>query len=538
MNHWLRRMLPRRAAAPVLAALAGLGAMALVGWMARDTWFIQDHWDFIAAREAGSLDDLFRPHAGHWQTYTVLLNRGLYAVFGMDYVPGYLLPRVLFPAAVAFAVWLAMRWRGADPWLAGSVYGVLLVSGVSGWHTSATIGNSLAHLAALAAAAIVARGDGSSRRDVALLAIVLTVAVSASGLGIAVYLGTALVVAVTGTIRRWYPALVVPAAAFTTWWLAYGRDGGLDPDTSLDTILGAPKVALDLLASSLASSAALSDGFGPVLAVVLAGFVVLLVGRLGRFEGVLLGAALAYVPMVVLGRVAAGQANADAWRYAYVLTMLLVPAIVPHVRLRAPNVRALVVGGVLLLLVANLGQLRSNVDFWERRSTQSRKVVEAAATLIAAGEPALAEASPDPRRDGVLTVAGVRRLLSDGWEPAGGDASPRVQEEARGNIRMEVVAGAGPRGPGPATDSALDEEGCIAVEGDDPLRLTVAGGDVSVTGSGALVRLAWEDGYGPGILDLDLGSDERTIRFADVPGAIVTVTAEEGAARVCGLRTG
>ena len=59
-----------------------------------------------------------------------------------------------------------------------------------------------------------------------------------------------------------------------------------------------------------------------------------------------------------------------------------------------------------------------------------------------------------------------------------------------------------------------------------------------VEGSGAVLRLSWTDDYGSGVQVVDLGEGQHAVGLADVPGAAVTVTADQGAVRVCGLRSG
>lgn len=529
---------------PVEAGLATAAAVCgavLIAWTARESWFVFDQWDFLTKREIGSVADLFEPHAGHWQTYTVVLHRVLYAVAGMDFSPWYVIPRAVFPSGVALAAFLAMRWRGAPPWLVWPVFGSLLFSGVSGWHTSATVGNSLVHAGALATAVVVARTDEPGRADLVLAGAALTVALSASGLGLAVFGGTVLAITASGRLRRWWPALAVAGAVYVAWYVAFGGGASSALDLSGETLRAAPRFAYDVVASAVGRVLWASEWPDVVLVAGLG----LAVGwavyrrRVGIFEGILLAAAGVYLPMVVLRRVATGQASAEAVRYAYVLMMLIVPALVPTVRVTRTVVRvgALAVAGIAF--VGNVLVLRNDLAAWEHIGQSSRRVVTAAADQLLAGEPALPAASPDPPRDGQLTVEGLRRLLDDGWRPqAGGSAD--VVGVARGNIRMLAQEGFRTVERGPRAEAALDGDGCAELsEGGSIEMLVDRSGPISVAGeAGAVAALEWSDSWGAGVMDVPAGSGPWIVWLAD-PGddpAVLRATSVGAPLRVCGLR--
>src|SRR5271169_1851171 len=73
-----------RRRAPVIV-FGAVEVVALVVWLiiGRSDWFYIDEWDFLAARKAGDLGDLFRSHNGHWTTLPILAFRLLYALFGL-----------------------------------------------------------------------------------------------------------------------------------------------------------------------------------------------------------------------------------------------------------------------------------------------------------------------------------------------------------------------------------------------------------------------------------------------------------------------
>jgi hypothetical protein len=72
---------------PAFLAFAVVEAFAFVIYMllGRVMWFWADEWDFFAARTAGDLGDLFRPHGNvHPSTLPILVYRLMWTVFGLN----------------------------------------------------------------------------------------------------------------------------------------------------------------------------------------------------------------------------------------------------------------------------------------------------------------------------------------------------------------------------------------------------------------------------------------------------------------------
>jgi hypothetical protein len=325
------------------------------------------------------------------------------------------------------------------------------------------------------------------------------------------------------------------------WYVTFGGEASTALDLSGDTLRAAPGFAYDVVASALGRGLWAADWPGWLLVAGLAAALAWAAyrRRIGIFEGMLLAAAAVYVPMVVLRRVATGQASAEAIRYAYVLTMLLVPALVPTVRVARRWLRAGIVAVALVVLAGNVAMLRGDLDEWERVGRSSREVVNASGSLLLAGEPALPAASPDPPRDGQLTVSGLRRVIDDGWVP---DAAtdPRAVAAARANIRILAQEGFRTVARGPRTGARLDEEGCAAVPDGDRIEMRIERGvPISVVGDdGAVAALEWRDGWGTGVMELPAGTASWILWLAD-PGddrTVLTATARHAALRVCGLR--
>ena len=145
-------------------------------------------------------------------------------------------------------------------------------------------------------------------------------------------------------------------------------------------------------------------------------------GRLGPFEAVWFLTAVIYMTMIIVTRVVPGPVSAAAARYGYLIAWLLVPAVVPHLRLsRSAKLRWITVGLGVLIVAGNVVQLRNGLAYRESLTSEVRGRVHAVGALIAAGEPAV-EASPlfpdRTRGPKSFTVASVSQLLrSKGWAP-------------------------------------------------------------------------------------------------------------------------
>jgi hypothetical protein len=102
----------------VVFAVVELYALVLWLVLGRFQWFYFDEWDFLAARKAGDLGDLFRPHNEHWSTIPILSYRVLYSFVGLrSYLP-YQFVVVALHVTAAWLLWLIMRRARVQPWLA------------------------------------------------------------------------------------------------------------------------------------------------------------------------------------------------------------------------------------------------------------------------------------------------------------------------------------------------------------------------------------------------------------------------------------
>ena len=115
-RHAPREVVSDIAALVFLAVL--IVALVLFVVFGRSQWFFHDEWDFLAKRNASSLNDLFRPHNEHWSTLPILVYRVLWHFFGLrTYVP-YQLVTILLHLTAAVLLRVVMRRAGVNPWIA------------------------------------------------------------------------------------------------------------------------------------------------------------------------------------------------------------------------------------------------------------------------------------------------------------------------------------------------------------------------------------------------------------------------------------
>jgi hypothetical protein len=190
----------------------------------RHQWFFNDDWDFIATRTIGNLNGLFRPHYGHWSTTEVVVDRGLYQVFGLHtYVP-FQIVMVLLHVWIAAMLRRIMLRSGVRVWIATAA-AVLFVLFGAGYEDIVWAGG-MGYVAALAfglAQLSLSDHDGPiDRRDWLGLA-AGTLGLMSNGLMLIMML----VVGLNTLVRRgWRIAAfhVGPLVVFyLAWWYSIGR---------------------------------------------------------------------------------------------------------------------------------------------------------------------------------------------------------------------------------------------------------------------------------------------------------------------------
>ena len=290
--------------------------------------------------------------------------------------PWFLLPRVVGYGAMAYIFWLVVRRRGADPTVAWLTLAVLLFYASSTFLTAATIGHHLVMPAVALAAAIYAAGGPRwmwSDQFVFAGLILLLVVSTSSGVAAA---AVGIVGLCLGRFWRVVPGFVPAAVVYLGWLVTAEGTGATSTSIDLDSLLAVPTNLWLVMAPAVARTLAFPAEYGPILAVVLAGALLVLTfrRRLGAFEAVWIVMAVVWMTMVIVVRVTPGNVAIGATRYGYLLSLIVIPAVVPHIRLgRSATVRRLVVTAVVVVVVAaNAVRFGNGLEFWEDVSAQVR----------------------------------------------------------------------------------------------------------------------------------------------------------------------
>jgi hypothetical protein len=115
---WYQQSAAEHPAASVLLVGLMVAFPILVFSAGSSRWFYLDEWDFLAARSATNLGDLFRPHNENWSTIPILLYRGIFNLFHLHAYWPYQVPVVAAHLCVVGLLWIIMRRSGVNQWVA------------------------------------------------------------------------------------------------------------------------------------------------------------------------------------------------------------------------------------------------------------------------------------------------------------------------------------------------------------------------------------------------------------------------------------
>jgi hypothetical protein len=340
------------------AALAVLIVAQLVAagfWftLGRRQWFVADEWDFLAARDGGSLHDLFRPHNEHWSTIPILVYRCLYNVFGLhSYVP-YRIPVLAAHLAVVTLLWTIMRRSAVSPWIATAAAGLFLFFGTG--YFNITYGFQIGFTGALAFGLAQLLAADHDRYALAILFGLC--ALLSAGIAIVLVGTTALMVRLQ---RGWRTGLayVLPLAAIFILWSATAGAGSSDRSATIGDIWRFASRNLTDTFDSLAGN----NTFGAVALFAALG-VGLYLGRhrLPAVPIAMLTGAFAFAVVTGIGRGSAWDhptQGATAGRYEYVTAALLLPAIAWALTMLVGRRQYLLIAAFVFVLVGIPANIR------------------------------------------------------------------------------------------------------------------------------------------------------------------------------------
>jgi len=364
-----RQTVTRWIARGPFAVFVAVELFALVLWsvLGRFQWFYYDEWDFLAARKAGDLGDLFRPHNEHWTTVPILMYRALYSLVGLrSYLPYQLVVIVLHLTAASLLL-IIMRRAHVQPWLATAAASLFALLGAGYFNivmafqvtfTGALV-LGLTHL-------LLADHDGPmDQRDwlgltVGLLGLMM------SGLAVTMVAVVGLAVLLR---RGWRLALfhTVPlGTCYLIWLFVLGRSTYTNSHPTRDGMVQFVETGLRATYRAMGQL----PGMGLLLAILLvvgfplAWFLRRRSGRLPELAApasLLVGSVL-FMAVAATGRLSHCVGTAAHSRYIHLIAAMTLPALAVAVDAFAHYIRWFLPVGLALFLVGIPGNVHALAD--------------------------------------------------------------------------------------------------------------------------------------------------------------------------------
>jgi len=343
-----------------------LGALAFLVWLGRDMTFYHDEFTFLLMRDL-SWNGVFAPHNEHLSATLVVLYRTLVGTVGTASYWPYLGVTFALHVVVATIVYVVVRREAPAAWALGAM-AVMLMLGSGGddilWaFQSGTVGAVAAGMAAVVVAP----------RRPAVAAILLTVALATSGVGLAFVVGTGLHLLFTRP--RALPWLFLPVGLYLGWYLLFATSA---VSAGVNGLVEYVLTGLYASAAGALGSTSLVAGQVALLALALG------LGRAWSVPPVvlaLLASGVAFFVIAGLVRAQLGAEQATAPRYVYIVApSLIIAGTVLLARIPKPLGNVV---GVAVLVVALVGNVGLMVETHDR--LVSKIECERAMTPIARG---------------------------------------------------------------------------------------------------------------------------------------------------------
>jgi hypothetical protein len=543
----------------VCAALLSVGVLAsgaILVAFSNGLYFVGDSWDFLLHR--GTIDGadrgLLSPHNEHWSTLPILVFRGMFAVFGLEHFLPYVLLMIVTHMLLCVLVYVVLTSLGSARWPA--LLATLLLAFFGGGYENTMwefqIGFVGALVLGMGAIAVLHRWSDSALALV-VANVLLVLGVMCSGTGICAVILVVTYVAFTKGVRASTAVGATPTVVYLAWFAAYGADAQTHI-TNPGTLLDVPAYVWMGFTAGLERFSGIPGSGGLLLVVLLAApFVVRDIAphlRALACAGVV--AAIAQMLLQGVARIELGIPQANASRYAYLILVLLAPAIAVTLTAVSRAIRApRLMGGVMACLLAALyvaHGMAAQHTFREVRLATSpdlERLMAAIQVVVPAGGPVLTEAPFPPYNldvtVSVLDTPQARAALA-GQEPS-------ARTALDGESLVYVGVGTESFGLDPAASIETEPElsaddvdsgdcgtlvvppGGATISFDSP----AAGAQISVTGPATLVTTSLErDGVRSVETPHTVAAGAPVVVGVRAPGAMLRATFNEaGNYRVC-----
>lgn len=401
-----------------------LGFVAIL-WIGRDQWFFGDDWAILAPRLD---DDVMLPHVGHWNLIPATVFPLVRNWLGLSSYLPYLALAVLAHVAVSHLVWRILGRIGVNAWVAtlSSIFVLMLGAAAENLLWAFQFGFMGAIALGLAVVVLVDR-ERLSWPVLVAAAACSVVAPMFSGTAIPVLAAAAVVAWVRHGFLRTLAVFAPSAIVYLSWYLLVAREhsvasGGV---SSLSDVPGALLYAVAMLGGGLGRALPwIGLGVIPALAVAIWFFVTLKRGFVSSATPAysLVVGAVFFAGLTAFSRSGLGLSAAASQRYAYVVIVLLVPAIGILLSGLAERSRwwFISVTVVLVAIIAfNTALLvyESRLQAAREAGSESRVLAELHAILANPGDAALVAApadakwAPDLLGSDLLWLAGAGQII-------------------------------------------------------------------------------------------------------------------------------
>lgn len=456
-------------AAGRVALLVGLMAASatVILVKGRGLSFSFDEWDWVVGRVPWRVDVLLTPHNGHLSLVPVLIFKVLFVTAGLK---AYWVYRTLLLAlhlACALLVFV-YAWRRVGYGLGVAAAALVLFFGAAWNDLLVAFQISFLLPVATGLAALLAL-ERRVRASDGLSSLLLTVGVASSSLGLSFALGATVEILSTPGQRRRIWIVLVPAALYLAWYVAYRNDphniqgtvGPLGPALRVN-LPGLPAYVATAVGAACTGLLGLALDWGRALAVALVAMLVWHLARSGaltpRFAGLLVAAGSYWALLAAIRGQISGPTES---RYLYLGGVFVLLLAAEAAAGASPNGVALAVAAALVVAAAasNYRQLGSAVAGLRSNS----QAIEAELGAVELAGPALDQGyRPDPGRLPNVTAGlyfrAVRKLGSPAATPAEIERLPEPAREAADTVLAQAlgveIAERPPRGRAPVVETA------------------------------------------------------------------------------------